>query len=83
MAQQRREAPGSLAPLFKSVRPAPDDSLLGSALSEASYGFFLNTFEGQLHSAPYRSPFEHAKPTFPGPQTAVVFTPSCSLAPPS
>ena len=76
MAHQRRDAPGSLAPLFKSVRPAPPDNLLGSALSEASYGFFLSTFEGQLHSAPYRSPFDHAKPTCPGPQTAVVVTPS-------
>uniref|UniRef100_UPI001F1A8C7F type VI secretion system Vgr family protein n=1 Tax=Pseudomonas fulva TaxID=47880 RepID=UPI001F1A8C7F len=76
MAQQRREAPGSLAPLFKTVRPAPDDSLLGSVLSEASYGFFTSHFEGQLHSAPYRSPFEHAKPSSPGPQTAVVVSPS-------
>ncbi|MFF5864591.1 hypothetical protein [Pseudomonas sp. NPDC012596] len=52
MAQQHRGAPSSLAPLFKSVRPAPDDALLRSKLSEASYGFFLSTFEGQLHSAP-------------------------------
>ena len=56
--------------------PGPDDGLLGSALSEASYGFFISHFEGQLHSAPYRSPFEHAKPTSPGPQTAVVVSPS-------
>ncbi|MDH0574361.1 type VI secretion system tip protein VgrG, partial [Pseudomonas fulva] len=56
--------------------PAPDDSLLGSVLSEASYGFFTSHFEGQLHSAPYRSPFEHTKPTSPGPQTAVVVSPS-------
>ncbi|BDM22735.1 type VI secretion system tip protein VgrG [Pseudomonas sp. LRP2-20] len=76
MAQQRREAPGSLAPLFKTVRPAPDDGLLGSALSELSYGFFISHFEGQLHSAPYRSPFEHTKPTSPGPQTAVVVSPN-------
>ncbi|RAS19554.1 hypothetical protein SAMN02745903_05380, partial [Pseudomonas sp. URMO17WK12:I5] len=55
---------------------ALDNSLLWPALSEASYGFFISHFEGQLHNAPYRSPFEHAKPTSPGPQTAVVVSPN-------
>ncbi|MDD2154599.1 hypothetical protein NPS52_28745, partial [Pseudomonas putida] len=55
---------------------ALDNSLLWPALSEASYGFFISHFEGQLHSTPNRSPFEHIKPTSPGPQTAVVVSPN-------
>ncbi|WP_241094908.1 type VI secretion system Vgr family protein [Pseudomonas viridiflava] len=76
MARERREAPGSLAPLFKAVRPEP--SALGNVadtLGVNSHGFFLNRFEGQLRSVPFRSPAEHAKPAHPGPQTAVVVTP--------
>ncbi|RMT72731.1 Rhs element Vgr protein [Pseudomonas syringae pv. theae] len=77
LAKERREVPGSLAALFRSVRPEPSP-LAGVAdtLGVGSHGFFLNRFEGQLHSVPFRSPSEHFKPNNPGPQTAVVVTPS-------
>jgi type VI secretion system secreted protein VgrG len=38
MAQQRREAPGSLAPLFKTVRPADTDVTYGNDNSSPSQG---------------------------------------------
>ncbi|WP_440063347.1 type VI secretion system Vgr family protein [Pseudomonas syringae] len=77
LAKERREVPGSMAALFRSVRPEPS-ALTGVAdtLGVGSHGFFLNRFEGQLHSVPFRSPSEHFKPNNPGPQTAVVVTPS-------
>ncbi|MBL3876062.1 type VI secretion system tip protein VgrG, partial [Pseudomonas syringae pv. theae] len=80
LAKERREVPGSLATLFKSVRPEqsglPGVAAVADALGVGSHGFFLNRFEGQLHSVPFRSPSEHFKPNNPGPQTAVVVTPS-------
>ncbi|MFA1047424.1 hypothetical protein ACDH60_28615, partial [Pseudomonas ficuserectae] len=74
LAKERREVPGSLAALFRSVRPEPSGlgivNKVADTLGVGSHGFFLNRFEGQLHSVPFRSPSEHFKPKSLGQQTA-------------
>ena len=78
----RRDAPGSLAALVASVRPtaggaqAPDRFTdLSDNCTDSRTGFYVNRFEAQPLTAPYRSAPEHRKPDMPGPQTAVVVTP--------
>lgn len=79
----RRAAPGSLAPLLASIREQDRTSRSMTAAQgsdplnarRSAHGFYLNRFEAQPRSAPYRSAPEHHKPAMPGPQTAVVVTP--------
>ncbi|MCJ7957070.1 MAG: type VI secretion system tip protein VgrG [Pseudomonas sp.] len=65
----RRDPPGSLKVLLDSVEDQPYAQQTNNAL-------YRNRFEAQRLDVPYRSPFEHPKPANPGPQTAVVVTPS-------
>ncbi|WP_198431177.1 hypothetical protein, partial [Pseudomonas syringae] len=48
LAKERREVPGSLAALFRSVRPEPSGlgvvNKAADTLSVGSHGFFLNRF---------------------------------------
>ncbi|MFH7407529.1 hypothetical protein RA261_27690, partial [Pseudomonas syringae pv. tagetis] len=65
LAKERREVPGSLAALFRSVLPEqsglPGVSAVADALGVGSHGFFINRFEGQLHSVPFRRTADHSK----------------------
>lgn len=69
VGKMRPSPPGSLKPQFDAVQNV-------SSLAENNEGFYLNRFEAQRLDIPYRSPFSHQKPVSPGPQTAVVVTPS-------
>lgn len=69
VGKNRPRPPGSLKTPFE-----PEDGRTPPSLD--SEGFYLNRFETQRLDVAYRSPFEHAKPANPGPQTAVVVTPS-------
>jgi type VI secretion system secreted protein VgrG len=66
---QRNNPPGSLRALFKTGQGK-------SILPADAEGIYQNRFETQRLDIAYRSPFVHAKPANPGPQTAVVVTPS-------
>ena len=66
---QRVSPPGSLKALFESGQGA-------ATHAAGNEGFYQNCFETQRLDIAYRSPFAHAKPANPGPQTAVVVTPS-------
>ncbi|CAI8936027.1 type VI secretion system secreted protein VgrG [Pseudomonas sp. IT-P74] len=66
---QRVSPPGSLKALFESEQRQ-------SMHQVDNEGFYLNRFETQRLDIAYRSPFAHAKPANPGPQTAVVVAPS-------
>ena len=69
VSPQRVSPPGSLKALFETEK--------GKSTNVAgSEGFYQNQFETQRLDIAYRSPFSHAKPANPGPQTAVVVTPS-------
>ena len=63
---ERRNPPGSLSDLIQQTRDKP------AAQNQA---YFHSRFECQRYDVPYRSAFDHEKPTNPGPQTAVVVTP--------
>lgn len=63
---ERRDPPGSLGELIRQTRGQP------ASQNEA---FFHARFECQRYDMPYRSAFDHVKPTNPGPQTAMVVTP--------
>ncbi|WP_130908470.1 type VI secretion system Vgr family protein [Pseudomonas sp. Sample_16] len=69
VGMQRISPPGSLNALFESEQRQ-------SMYAVKSEGFYLNRFETQRLDIAYRSPFAHAKPASPGPQTAVVVAPS-------
>ena len=66
---QRINPPGSLRALFETGQGK-------SMLAAGGEGIYQNRFETQRLDMAYRSPFAHAKPANPGPQTAVVVTPS-------
>jgi type VI secretion system secreted protein VgrG len=66
---QRGSPPGSLKALFPTGKKKSTQAVGGE-------GLYQNRFETQRLDIAYRSPFEHARPANPGPQTAVVVTPS-------
>jgi type VI secretion system secreted protein VgrG len=81
LSRRSWEFPGSLAPqvdAFKASigRDTSQSTLNGaSASSNAQTGHCFNRFEVQRRKVPFRSPFEHPKPTL-HPQTAVVVGPA-------
>jgi type VI secretion system secreted protein VgrG len=77
LSNKVKDFPGSLVSRLEACKIAMGRNQAGAAssASNARTGHCLNRFEVQRRKVPFRSPFEHDKPTL-HPQTAVVVGPA-------
>ncbi|HEX8403341.1 MAG TPA: type VI secretion system Vgr family protein, partial [Duganella sp.] len=81
LSNKLKNFPGSLLPQLNAAKAAMgqkvtlDHAALGIVAGNENIGHCFNRMEVQRRKVPFRSPFEHAKPTL-HPQTAVVVGPA-------